>query len=69
MLTSRTYIESICRDELENVGLQLESGKRNVESLTERVEGLQEEKNALQRFNKLERKRKALESTILKVKS
>ncbi len=69
MLTSRTYIESIFRDELENVGLQLESGKRNVESLTERVESLQEEKNALQHFNKLERKRKALESAILKVKS
>jgi hypothetical protein len=33
------------------------------------VEGLQEEKDALQRFNKLERKRKALESAILKVKS
>ena len=51
------------------MALQLESGKRNVESLTERVESLQEEKNALQHFNKLERKRKALESTILKVKS
>jgi hypothetical protein len=68
-LQEPTYKESICRDELENVGLQLESGKRNVESLTERVESLQEEKDALQRFNKLERKRKALESAILKVKS
>jgi chromosome segregation ATPase len=46
----------------------LEDGKKNIEQLHTRIEELQQEMEVLHRYNKLEKKRKALESAILKVK-
>ena len=55
------------REELDITQLQLDDGKNNLELLLNRIAELQEEKEVLETFNKLERKRKALESALLKV--
>jgi multidrug resistance efflux pump len=55
------------REELDLTQFQLEEGKRNTEQLVAQINELEQEVQVLQRYNKLEKKRKALESAILKV--
>ena len=48
---------------------QMGNARDNLDQLVGRIESLQVEKELLERLKKLERKRKALESAILKVGS